>query len=199
MAMNLKQMQDIVLKPTGAEYASDAVRHINKAQCNLAVESEKIKRLNVTVNSGYFSLPAACLLVKSVYYGGYPLQQYEFDNVPDFINGSPSCWLRDELTVGAIITKIIRLHPSPESGSAAQLVYIERPAVLVKDEDVPVLEDSEEYLIAYAMWRLFAENDELAGDAAGWKIVAEQEKANWLKLNGVQNKRVRRVRTPPFR
>jgi len=184
--MTLGELKAAVMSTVGAEYTADIVRYLNKGLLELSSSSQVLSRDNVTIVSGAFAVPDACLVPKAVYYEGYPLAKYEQDDVPTSVTGTPLYWFRDGAN--------IKVYPAPDASSAAQIVYIKKEAVMEAEADTHTLTDAEEFLIAYAKWKVLIDTKGLSEEALYWKQEAANEQEKWRKLNSAQFSRPRKVR-----
>jgi len=186
MPMTLGELKAAVMSTIGADYTADIVRYLNKGLLELSSLSQVLSRDDVTIVAGSFAIPEDCLIAKDVFVNGYQLGKYALTDTPSLLNGDPACWLRDGAN--------IKVYPTPEGSTSAQIIYINREAKMEADSDTYTLEDADEFLINYAKWHVLIDTKGLTDEALYWKQEAANEKAEWLKLNSAQNQRPRRVR-----
>lgn len=191
--MNLTQLLNSIIPLTGADYESDIVRHLNKGLLNLAQESSAVIRANsITAADGTVAVPESCLYIKGVYQDNVELPRYHDDNLADNAQGVASrCWVKDGDDIVII--------PNPGANKAIQVAYVKKPAPLVNPEDTPEIDNADEYLIAYAVWRTRVESLGAIDDTTMyWRDIAMSEFRDWVNLNKKQEKRPRFVRYRPY-
>jgi hypothetical protein len=181
--MTLGELKAAVMSTIGAEYTADIVRYLNKGLLELSSLSQVLSREDVTFSSGSGSvtIPSDCLIIKNVFADGYELARYESTDNPDTVTGTPMFWLKDE-------TDIIT-YPQSEEDLDGQVVYVKRETTMAADSDTHSLTDADEFLIAYAKWKVLVDTRGLSDEATYWKQEAINEKAEWKRLNVLQNQR----------
>ncbi len=191
--MNLANLINEVLPLTGADYESDVVRHINKGLLNLAQESPRITRADIpTAADGTVSIPENCLYVKGVYQNEEEIRRHHDNNLAKNAKGINSkCWIKDGTNIVII--------PNPGANKLVQVAYAKRPDLLVEPDDVPGIDNADEYLVAYAVWKTRVESLGLIDDLTNyWRDIAMSEFRTWLALEKKQEKRPRYVRYRPY-
>ncbi len=190
MSMTMGELIAAVMETVGGEYMSNIPRYLNKGLLELSTESQVLTRKDISVAAGgVVALPADCLIVKDVYFGGYKMSKYtETDSPDDIISActTPYYWFKDGVNV--------ILYPNPSTGDT-ELVYIKNDATMVDDDDTHTLEHADEFLIAFAKAKVLIDTKGLTDEAMFWKQEAETERGKWLGLNKKQERRPRRVRT----
>lgn len=190
MTMTLGELKVPITRPFDGENASLVASYVNRAQNEIAKLSRMRKRANATIaGDGSITVPTDCLLVKTVYFDGYPLNDYAEDNIPgDGAIGTPLYWLKMD-------SGNIQLYPIPDrAGLSVQLVYVPIPAPVKEDKDTPGIADADEYLIAYCIAKIMAETNGIDKESEAWGQKADIEMAKWLQFNGEKNRRPRRVK-----
>lgn len=186
MPMTLGELKAEVLSTVGSDYIADAIRHLNKGLLELSSNSQVLTRATVSVADGSFEIPDDCLVVKDVFYEGIPLARYYGNVLPDDAKGTPFYWTKDNDN--------IKLYPIPEGTVSVKLAYIKRETKMESEEDTHTLEDADEFLIAYAKWKVLIDTRGVSDEALYWRQEAEKEKETWKKLNFSQNHKPRKVR-----
>jgi hypothetical protein len=184
--MTLGELKSAVMGTIGAEFTADIVRYLNKGLLELSSESQVLARDNVAIVNGAFAVPAACLIPKDVFYEGYPLAKYNKPDVPATFVGAPIYWLRDGAN--------IKVYPQPDTNTTAQIIYVKRESIIEAEADTHTLADADEFLIAYAKWKVLVDTKGLSDEAMYWKQEAANEKEKWRELNLAQYQRPRKVR-----
>ena len=183
MSQTFTELKDAVEDKTGT--STDTGRYLNRAQLELAKASKKRKRAeDVTVTAGVAAKPADCLIVTGVAWDGVPLASYPGEEKPDYGTGTPGYWMVDGDNIifipGATDTK-------------GQIVYIERPTDMSLDTDTAHFSDSDDALIAFAIWQNYYDSED-EEEAYFWEQKWGAELASWLGLDRLQNRRSRRIR-----
>ena len=186
--MTFGEIRTEVLTVVDGDYATNANLYINKGLRELSSIAQVLTRTNITISSGRCPIPDDCLIIRDVYFKGQKLSRYEGTNVPVAreISREPLEWLKDGI--------YIKFYPNQVNGSTVQIVYIKNDATMVDDDDVPTLEYCEDFLIAYAKYKVLVDTSGLTDLAIFWKQEAEAERLMWEKLNKAQNQRPRRIR-----
>lgn len=160
-------------------------RYLNLAQVELSKLTNRVKTGQVTMTNGSGNLPTDCLVVKAVKWGSVDLEQYSADIAPNMDAGNPMCYsIKDDLTIS--------IYPKNNGTGTLDIAYTPRPTDMALDTDYPSVRDAEEALIAWAIYQLYWHNEDFI-EAQAWREKAKDEIENWLKLDGQQNKRPRRV------
>ena len=155
--MELKKMIARVMRalphtPPNVIGEQDIVDLLNEAQLNLARLSSKVSEHIETVaaDGDEIPFPDDCLKIVTVYHDGNELSS-AIGKLPgeDEGSGLPVKYY----TIGNKL--IIRDASATEEDYT--VAYIPKPADLTEDTDTPDLEGSEEYLVAYALYRLHLE------------------------------------------
>lgn len=187
MSKNLGQLTDDVLEQVERICGScdvDVTRRLNNALLELAVETKKYTSSAVPVVNGEGMLPVNCLYAAKVYRDGVLMPRNKSDSQNSKQAVAESCWF-----VADNKLKIL-----PLATGSYELLYIPIPATLINDDDVPVFEGADEYLINYAIWKSIADIDGLDSRALFWQQEAERAKGIWKKLNDKSNDRPRFVK-----
>ena len=184
--MTLGELKAEVMSAVGADYTADIVRYLNKGLLELSELSQIITRTEIGTVNGIFALPSDCLIIKDILYKGIYLSRYDKTDFPDKLAGTPLYWQRDGDN--------IELYPVPEGMVAVTLVYAKREAVMEAEDDAHTLEHADEFLIAFAKWKVLIDTKGVSDEALYWRQESEAEKEKWRKLNLAQHHRPRKVR-----
>jgi hypothetical protein len=180
--MQLKDLRSRVAANIGRSSITGIDSYFNDGQRDLAKDSKKIVKASVTVADDNFTIPSNCLILKAVAYNGGELLPYPGEVLPTIYSGTPSHYMQFGSTV----------YVMDKATGTYTITYIPRPIDMVNDTDTPSLEDADEALIAYATWQ-FYQNDGNINDAAYWRSVYLEKKADWLDLDAKRNYRQIRV------
>lgn len=183
MSKTFSELKTSVEDKTGT--STETGRHLNRAQLELAKVSKKRKRSeNVTVTDGVASIPADCLIITGVAWGGIPLESYPGEEKPDYGSGTPMYWMIDGNNI---------IFIPKTTGSKGQFIYIEKPTDMSADDDTAHFDNSDDALIAFAIWQIY-HDAEYEEEALYWQQKWLDELAGWANLDALKNKRSRRVR-----
>lgn len=158
---------------------------INAGQLELAKEAQNVEKADITFTSGVASVPATCLVVVNIMWDGYPLITKGSDM---YINNDTSDPTEYTIKNGQIVLNTL-ISETQTKG----LVYIPRPAGMSLDADISELPDSDNALIAYARYMIYADL-EYKEKADFWLSQWQIELAKWLKGHQKQNPRPRRTK-----
>lgn len=186
MPMTLGELKAEVMSTVGADYTADIVRYLNKGLLELSAKSQVITRADVSVVAGSFAIPDNCLVVKDVFYEGAPLVRYPQRDLPEDATGTPLYWFRDGSN--------IKLYPRPNGTASARLAYVKKETTMEAEEDTHTLEHADDFLIAFAKWKVLIDTRGVSEEAMYWKNESQEEMEKWRKLNFAQHQRPRKVR-----
>lgn len=186
MPMTLGELKAEVMSTVGADYTADIVRYLNKGLLELSAKSQVITRADVSVVAGSFAIPDNCLIVKDVFYEGAPLVRYPQRDLPEDATGTPLYWFRDGNN--------IKLYPRPNGTASARLAYVKKETTMEAEEDTHTLEHADDFLIAFAKWKVLIDTRGVSEEAMYWKNESQEEMEKWRKLNFAQHQRPRKVR-----
>ena len=185
--MQLGELRAAVESVCGTGYLTDITRHFNSCLRMLAARSEEMLRITVSITNGEWTIPDFILLVHSLSLDGQSLPIRVFEPAQKQSpqgGGGEMSWMK--------VGNRILLHPINNNVMNVDVFYTPRPARLSADHDVPTLRDVEEVLIAYAIWQIKRDEDDLqvANEKGSEYYRAE---AAWLHLNGKKNPAPKRI------
>jgi len=186
LPMTLGELKAEVMSTVGADYTADIVRYLNKGLLELSAKSQVITRADVSVVEGSFAIPDNCLVVKDVFHEGAPLVRYPQRDLPEDATGTPLYWFRDGNN--------IKLYPRPNGTVSARLAYVKKETTMEAEEDTHTLEHADDFLIAFAKWKVLIDTRGVSEEAMYWKNESQEEMEKWRKLNFAQHQRPRKVR-----
>lgn len=161
--MNLRQMVARVMRavpalPPGRLGEDDVIDMLNQAQEHLSRVSSKVKQYDFELDEGYgiVPFPADMKTVSNVYWksDAYNVElepgvdRLALDQAEDE-PGTPSVYY--------VQGSRVVLRPIPDNDGTVTISYIPIPTTMSEDTDVPDLEGSENYLIAFALHRIHLE------------------------------------------
>ena len=164
--MNLKKLLARVQRalPTlapGTFGENDIIDLLNEAQLNIATVSTKTTALKYDIDESTDSIPFPpdMLRLVNVFWGKdkkeleASMNNYMMvDEIPTenaFLKGEPSVYYVED---GRIV-----FRPVPLTSNEMTVVYTRKPTEMKDDKDTPDIEGVEEYLIAYALYRIHME------------------------------------------
>lgn len=185
--MRLGELRAAVEAVCGGGFSHDSTRHFNSCMRNLAAKSATLLSRTVEFVSGEWTIPNNVLAVHSLTYGGQsiPVRVFEPAQMISPTQGSsPTAWMK--------IGGKILLHPRPNEPINVEVFYTGRPTPLELDDDTPEIADADDVLIAYAIWQIKRDEDDLqvANERGNEYYRAETE---WLSLNGKKNPAPKRI------
>ena len=182
--MALKQMIARVMRalpnlPPGAIGEQDIIDMLNAAQQSLAVISNRfvVQEVLVPVQFDTVAFPDDLMKLVAVYWGNSETKRElypEKDRLPtDNEEGTTVGWPVKYYTKD----KRIILRPIPTMNNTVTVAYINKPADMTEDNDLPELDGSDEYLIAHALHRIHLEANSQAFQI--WEIEKMRAEQEW--------------------
>ena len=182
--MTLNQMIARVMRalpnlPPGAIGEQDIIDMLNAAQQSLAVISNRFVVQEVLVPAQFdtVAFPDDLLKLVAVYWGDAKTKRElypEKDRLPtDNEEGTTVGWPVKYYTKD----KRIILRPIPTMNNTVTVAYINKPADMTEDNDLPKLDGSDEYLIAHALHRIHLEANSQAFQI--WEIEKMKAEQEW--------------------
>lgn len=174
-------IRSILREPAPARWQnSDLDRYINGCVLEIArtMERRKSAAIDVAANTPYVQPPTDCLVPDELFW----LKTGETEKrelypatstmPPDVASGTPTYYY--------LLEDRIYLYPVPDSSGVLYLTYFWRPASLVNDNDTLAVEDTDQLIINYAVWRAYLED----GDpmAQLWEAEFAKELARWATI-----------------
>ncbi len=188
MPLTLTQLRNRVIANIGTTppaSGDNLTAYLNEGQRDLAKDSQKIVKADVTVAVDNFSIPAACLVLRSVAYQGRELTPYPGEVLPAIYDGTPNYYMQ----VGSTV------YVFPKLAGTYQITYTARPADLALASDTSSLTDADEALIAFATYQYYSEDADYSPTRSSfWLGVYLEKKQDWLNLDAKQNYRRAEVR-----
>ena len=163
--MNLRKMVARVMRalpnlPPNSIGANDVVDLLNEGLNNIAAMSTKTATLTYELDADTDSVPFPEDMLKlvNVYWSDDKVElEASLEKMPktflddddEEYTGTPIYYYVED---GRIVVR-----PIPNEDENLYVVYTRQPTVMVEDTDVPDIEGTEEYIIAYALYRLHLE------------------------------------------
>ena len=180
-------IRSILREPVPARWQnSDLDRYINMGVLEVARAMERRKSATVAVASGtaYVDLPTDCLTLDELFWlkTGETAKRELYPATdtmpPDAEPGTPAYYY--------FLEGRIYLYPVPDANGTLYITYFWRPAALVNDGDTLAVEDTDQLLVDYAVWRAYLEDGnpmaqvweaEFAKELARWSAIEQQRQS----------------------
>ena len=165
--MILKQMIARVMRALpnlapGTLGENDIVDLLNQAQTHLSRISVKLKvaEFELEEDTNIVPFPLDLMTLSSVYWTSDSIERELYpsmDRVPIGTELIDDDDVSTEPTRYYVKGSRVMVYPVPKVEGTVSIAYVAKPTTMVKDTDVPDLEGSEEYMIAFALQRIHAE------------------------------------------
>jgi len=186
--MRLGELRAAVEAACGNSFVIDSTRHFNTCLRLLSSKSEEVHTETITVTNGEWVIPPHVLAIHSMAVEGQTIPVRTFqpaEMLPPVAGGA----------IPHSRTKIgnrIVFHPRTTGTISVDVFYTMRPPLLVNDGDVPTIPDADDLLIAYAVWQVKREDEDL-------RVATEKGNefyrllGDWIHLNGKSNPVSKRI------